>query len=66
VEIEWTETALGDMADIDNGLARRVKRSVERFVETGSGDVKRLQGINRPSSASASETTGSYSSWMKT
>ena len=48
VEIEWTETALGDMADIDNGIARRVKRSVERFVETGSGDIKRLQGVDPP------------------
>ena len=44
-EIEWTETALDDMADLDKEIARRIKRSVERFAESGVGDVKRLQGI---------------------
>jgi mRNA-degrading endonuclease RelE of RelBE toxin-antitoxin system len=29
-------------------MARRVKQAVERFAETGSGNVKRLQGINPP------------------
>lgn len=48
MEIEWTETALTDMADLDKGLARRVKQSVERFAETGAGNVKRLQGIDPP------------------
>jgi mRNA-degrading endonuclease RelE of RelBE toxin-antitoxin system len=48
MEIEWTETALDDMAGLDRGIARRVKRSVERFAETGVGDVKRLQGIDPP------------------
>jgi hypothetical protein len=42
VEIEWAETALADMADLDKGIARRVKQSVERFAETGVGNVKRL------------------------
>lgn len=35
MEIEWTEMALADMADLDKGIARRVKQSVERFAETG-------------------------------
>lgn len=42
------------MADLDNDTARRVKQSVERFAETGAGNVKRLLRISiRPSSASA-------------
>jgi hypothetical protein len=30
-EIEWTETALEDMAALDKGAARRVRQSVERL-----------------------------------
>ena len=33
VQIEWTETALDDIASLDKGLGRRVKQSVERFAE---------------------------------
>ncbi|MGD0776108.1 MAG: type II toxin-antitoxin system RelE/ParE family toxin [Candidatus Solibacter sp.] len=47
-EVEWTGPALEDMAALDKGMARRVKQAVERFAETGSGNVKRLQGINPP------------------
>ena len=36
------------MAGLDKGIARRVKQSVERFTETGAGNVKRLQDINPP------------------
>jgi phage-related protein len=38
-EIEWTQTALEDMAALDKGIARRVKQAVERFAETGAGNV---------------------------
>ena len=48
MEIEWTETALEDMAGLDKGIARRVKQAVERFAETGADNVKRLQGIDPP------------------
>ena len=48
MEIEWTETALEDMAGLDQGTARRVKQSVERFANTVAGNVKRLQGIDPP------------------
>jgi len=47
-EIEWTETALEHMAALDKGIARRVKQAVERFTDTGAGNVKRLQGIDPP------------------
>ena len=47
-EVEWTETALEDVAALDKGIARRVKQAVERFADTGVGNVKRLQGIDPP------------------
>ena len=47
-EVEWTETALEDMGALDKGIARRVKQAVERFADTGAGNVKRLQGIDPP------------------
>ena len=47
-EVEWTETALEDMAALDKGIARRIKQAVERFADTGAGNVKRLQGIDPP------------------
>lgn len=47
-EIEWTETAIADMAGLDRGIARRIKQSVERFAATGAGNVRRLQGIEPP------------------
>jgi len=47
-EIEWTETALDDMAALDKGFARRIKQAVERFANTGAGNVKRLQALDPP------------------
>jgi len=36
------------MADLEKGIARRVKKAVERFAETGGGDIKKLQDIDPP------------------
>ena len=47
-DIEWTDASLEDMAALDKGIARRVKQAVERFAESGAGDVKKLQGIHPP------------------
>ena len=47
-QIEWTEPALEDLAALDKGIAGRMKRTIERFAETGAGNVKKLQGINPP------------------
>jgi mRNA-degrading endonuclease RelE of RelBE toxin-antitoxin system len=47
-EIEWTDTALADMAALEKDVARRIKRSVERFALTGAGDVKKLQDYDPP------------------
>ncbi len=48
MEIEWTEAALDDMADLERVVARRVKQSIERFAEAGTGDIKKLQGFHPP------------------
>jgi mRNA-degrading endonuclease RelE of RelBE toxin-antitoxin system len=47
-EVEWTGTALDDLAALDTGIARRVKQAVERFAGAGAGNVNRLQGIDPP------------------
>jgi len=47
-EIEWTDNALDDMAALDKDVARRIKRSVERFALTGAGNVKKLQDYDPP------------------
>lgn len=47
-EVEWTDASLEDLAALDRGIARRVKQAVERFSETGAGNVKRLQGVDPP------------------
>jgi mRNA-degrading endonuclease RelE of RelBE toxin-antitoxin system len=36
------------MAALDRGIARRVKQALERFADTGAGNVKRLRGIGPP------------------
>lgn len=47
-DIEWTDASLEDMAALDKGIVRRVKQAVERFAESGAGNVKKLQGIHPP------------------
>ena len=47
-EIEWTDAALADMVALDQGIARRVKQTIERFAATGAGNVKRLRDIEPP------------------
>lgn len=48
MELAWTEAAITDVAHLDQGIARRVTQSIERFARTGVGNVKRLQGIDPP------------------
>ncbi|MBL0159215.1 MAG: hypothetical protein IPP47_19190 [Bryobacterales bacterium] len=44
---------LADRAGLDKGIARRVKQSIERFAETGAGNLKRLQAIKNLSRGTA-------------
>lgn len=46
MEVEWSDTAIEDMASLDKSIARRVKQAVERFAETGAGNIKRPQVID--------------------
>jgi mRNA interferase RelE/StbE len=46
--IEWTELAVDDMAALDKSTARRVKSAVERLAESGTGDLKKLHGVDPP------------------
>jgi mRNA interferase RelE/StbE len=41
-------SALADMAILDKSIAARIKKAIERFAQTGSGNVKKLQGIDPP------------------
>jgi mRNA-degrading endonuclease RelE of RelBE toxin-antitoxin system len=47
-DLEWSESSLEDMAALDKGIARRIKRTVERFAEIEVGNIRRLQGIDPP------------------
>ena len=41
---EWTQRALKDVARLDRPMRERIVANVERFAETGMGDVRRLRG----------------------
>ena len=47
-QIEWSGTALDDMAMLDKPIALRIKQSIEQFASTGAGDTKRLTAIDPP------------------
>jgi len=47
-DLEWSESSLEDMAALDKGIARRIQRTVERFAQTETGNVRKLQGIDPP------------------
>ncbi|WP_263374843.1 type II toxin-antitoxin system RelE family toxin [Granulicella aggregans] len=42
--IVWTEPARADVRRIDREMAMRILTALDRFVRTGEGDVKALQG----------------------
>ncbi len=41
-----SEESLDDLGALDKTFVRRIKQSVERFAETGAGNVKKLKGID--------------------
>lgn len=45
--VEWTDVALSDLRRMDRSQAVRVLDAVRRFVETGHGDVRRLEAYER-------------------
>jgi mRNA-degrading endonuclease RelE of RelBE toxin-antitoxin system len=48
VEIEWSEAAIDDLAALSKAVARRIKVAIERYAQTGAGNIKRLQDIDPP------------------
>jgi mRNA interferase RelE/StbE len=42
--IEWTDLAKADVRKLDKPTAMRVLHALHRFSESGSGDLKALQG----------------------
>ena len=42
--IEWSERARIDIRRIDRQAAMRIFEALQRFAETGEGDLKRLKG----------------------
>lgn len=43
-EITWTQRATHDLRGLDREVASRVVAAIERFAQTGYGDVVRLKG----------------------
>ncbi len=42
--IVWTELARGDIRRLDKSTAIRILSALQRFAESGTGDVKALRG----------------------
>jgi mRNA interferase RelE/StbE len=42
--IVWTEAAKNDVRALDKGTAMRILYALHRFAESGTGDVKALEG----------------------
>ncbi len=47
-DVTWSEKAFKDLNSLDNRLIDRVADAVERYAQTGAGDIQRLQGISPP------------------
>ena len=44
----WSDQAKAQLLVIDQPTALRILHALARYLETGAGDVKRLQGIEPP------------------
>ena len=44
-KVIWNDQAKAQLRAIDQETALRILRAIARYLETGEGDVKRLQGI---------------------
>lgn len=45
-KLVWTRPALRDMKKLDPTMARRIREGLNRFAETGQGDVVRLKDVS--------------------
>jgi len=46
--VGWTDRAKADLRAIDQATALRILQSVSRYIESGTGDVKRIQAVESP------------------
>jgi mRNA-degrading endonuclease RelE of RelBE toxin-antitoxin system len=44
--VRWTPASQRDLRRLDKALVRRIVDAVNKYAETGYGDVKRLQGVD--------------------
>lgn len=45
--VEWTPASQRDLRALEAALVRRLIQAVKRYAETGDGDIKKLQGVER-------------------
>lgn len=45
--IDWSPPAEADLRKLDRPVARRIFAALDRYAETGYGDLSRLQGENK-------------------
>lgn len=46
-KVEWTLAAKKDIRALDAGTRERIRTAIHRLAETGYGDVKKLQGVEK-------------------
>jgi mRNA interferase RelE/StbE len=46
--IGWTDRAKADLRAIDQATALRILQSLSRYLESETGDIKRLQNVEPP------------------
>jgi mRNA interferase RelE/StbE len=44
-QVRWSNRAEKDLERLDRKVRQRIVSAVDRFAQTGQGDVKRLQGM---------------------
>ena len=44
-QVRWSNRAEKDLERLDRKVRRKIVAAVDRFAQTGQGDVKRLQGL---------------------
>jgi mRNA interferase RelE/StbE len=44
-QVRWSNRAEKDLERLDRKVRQRIVAAVDRFAQTGQGDVKRLQGM---------------------
>jgi hypothetical protein len=57
--VTFTDRAKADLRAIPQAIAIQIPRTIARFLESGEGNVNRLQGVEPPLYRLALKTTGS-------